>query len=354
MPGLADMHVHLPEKNDVGRLLQMSVAAGITHVRIMDNKYSQIALKNDLKDRKQTAPHLHFSHLIKRSLKEATVAQMDDIINEAKEQDLDFIKLYSVASEKVYDNLMTSAKKNDMIVCGHYPRYIENKKWKFIGIEKVLKSGLRSIEHVGGYQSVQDEKQLLAAIKLTKQLEVYNCPTLDWAVMKYNILYPDAVNNRLTYRTLPKKITANWEQEYAAVIREAGGEEKVLATRLKRMPSFEKKKKILKLLYENDCLLLVGSDGDGPYQANGFNLWEEMKNWSDLGIDNYTILKSATINAAKFFKQEKKWGTIEEGKAADLIILDKNPLVNIENISSVLTTIIEGKVYSKLDILQKL
>ena len=307
MPGLADMHVHLPQKEEVDQLLQMSVAAGITHVRVMNNKYPQVNLKNDLNVANHIAPNMHYSHLIKRSLKSATIAQIDSIIVNVKEQGLDFIKLFSVANETVYDNLMASANKNNMIVCGHYPRYVKDEKWKFLGIEKVLKSGLRSIEHVGGYQSVQDEAQLLAAVKLTKKLGIYNCPTFDWAVMKYNIQYPDAVKSRLTYRALPKKITANWASEYSESIKDAGGEEKVLATRAKRLPNFEKKKKVLKLLYENDCLLLVGSDGGGPYQADGFNLWEEMKNWSDLGIDNYTILKSATLNAAQFFKQEKQW-----------------------------------------------
>lgn len=353
MPGLADMHVHLPAEEQVDQLLQMSVAAGITHIRVMNNDYSQVALKKDLQTNpNRIAPRMHYSHLIKRSLKEASVVQIDSIIGAVRAQGLDFIKLYSVANETVYDNLMASANKNDMIVCGHYPRYVKDKKWKFLDIEKVLKSNLRSIEHVGGYQSIRDEKQLLDAVKLTKKLEIYNCPTFDWAVMKYDIQYPSAVKNRLTYRTLPKKITSNWAKEYSDAIEEAGGEEKVLATRIKRLPNFEKKKKVIKLLYENDCLLLVGSDAGGPYQADGFNLWEEMKNWSDLGIDNYTILKSATINAAKFFKQEDQWGSIEKGKNADLVILDKNPIENIENITTIKSTIIDGKVFKQKEILE--
>ena len=355
MPGLADMHVHLPEKEEVDQLLEMSLAAGITTLRVMNNStYSQTDLLTDLaNDEKRIVPNLHCSYLVKRDLKKASVPYFDSLINDMKSSGLEFIKLYSLANEEVYDELMTSAKKNNMIVCGHYPYYKKNEKWQSVGIEKVLQSGLRSIEHVGGYTAIRDEKKLQDAIRLTKKQGVYNCPTIDWAVMAFDIQYPEAVKNRLTYRTLPQKITSSWEQEYAIYIKKAGGEKKIIENRAKRLPTYEKKKKVLKLLYKNDCLLLVGSDGERAYQAPGFNLWEEMKNWSDLGIDNYTILKSATINAASFFKQADTWGTIEEGKQADLIILDKNPLVDIENISTIESTIAHGRLFDCRTILEK-
>ena len=52
-----------------------------------------------------------------------------------------------------------------------------------------------------------------------------------------------------------------------------------------------------------------------------------------------------------FLNKRNNGGTIEEGKRADLILLDKNPLENIENITSIQTTIINGKVYGKNEIL---
>lgn len=355
MPGLADMHVHLPEKENVAYLLKTSIAAGVTHVRLMYNAYSQLALKQDIAQEKiSTSPRLHYSYLIKRDLKEASSSQMDSILDAVKNQGYDFIKLYSLASAEVFDQLMASAAKKNMIVCGHYPRYVQDKKWKFIDIEKVLQSKLRSIEHLGGYQSIQDDTKLLEAVQLTKKLGIFNCPTFDWALMKYHMQYPKAVKERLTNQCLPKRITATWDTAYTAIVEKFGGEEKLLETKAKRLAAIEKKKKVLKLLYENNCLLLVGSDADGPYQAVGFNIWEEMKNWSDMGIDNYTILKSATLNPAKFFKQEKQWGTVEVGKNADLILLDKNPLKDIENIASITTTIINGRVYAQEELMRKL
>jgi len=79
-----------------------------------------------------------------------------------------------------------------------------------------------------------------------------------------------------------------------------------------------------------------------------------MLNWSKVGIDNFTILKSATVNPSLFFKEQDKWGTIEKGKDADLILLIKNPLEDITNIRTIVTTVLKGKVYKKVDLLKKL
>src|SRR3989344_9392877 len=118
------------------------------------------------------------------------------------------------------------------------------------------------------------------------------------------------------------------------------GQEKILPTKEKYLPSFKNKENILKALYENNCLLIVGSDPGGVFQMEGFNMYEEMVNWSKAGIDNYTILKSATVNPALFFNEQDKWGTVETGKDADLILLIKNPLEDITNIRTVVTTIL--------------
>ena len=80
------------------------------------------------------------------------------------------------------------------------------------------------------------------------------------------------------------------------------------------------------------------------FNVPGYAMVEEMKLYRAAGISNYDILKCSTLNAANYFNESKKWGTLESGKDATLILLDKNPLENIENISSVSTTIIKGKL----------
>jgi hypothetical protein len=345
MPGLAEMHSHLPVESKVDTLLIENVAAGVTHLRIMNTKTPQLPLKERLKNSKNTiAPKLHYSYIIRRDIKYSEI-QFDSLMTQIKKNEINFIKLLSVASEEVFDNLMKSANRNNVIVCGHYPSGIK--------MEKVLKSGFKSIEHLGGYEQLTNEIELTEAIKITKEKGVFNCPTLDWDIMAKDLQYPDDYKKRLIYSNAPKKYLDKWETEYNNAIAKEGIE-KVLLNKEKYLPNFAYKQKILKKLSENNCLLLLGSDPGNSFQMNGFNMFEEMYNWSKAGIDNLTILKSATITAAIFFNEDKIWGTIEKGKSADLIILDKNPLEDIRNISTVKMTIIDGKIYLKEELLDKL
>jgi imidazolonepropionase-like amidohydrolase len=71
-------------------------------------------------------------------------------------------------------------------------------------------------------------------------------------------------------------------------------------------------------------------------------------------VDNFTILKSTTLTPAQFFKEEKSWGTIEIGKNGDVILLEKNPLDDIQNIMSLELTIMKGQVYRKADLMKRM
>lgn len=352
MPGLADMHVHLPEPAKTDTMLLMQVAAGVTHMRITNsrNLQQQELRKKLAADPELISPHLVYSHLIGK-LPKATAAQLDSLMLALKQDDIRLIKVFSVSSEAAFDQLMLVARQYGITVYGHFPQYAEGEKMISLPLEKVLGSGFSSIEHLGGYEELEKEDALQQAVQQTKRHKVYNCPTLDWDLMAFDQLYPDAYKQRITYSLLPKKYIRNWEAKYAADVEKAGGRDKVMADRDRYRPTLQRKQKVLKLLADAGCPLLLGGDATGNFQAAGFNLYEEMHNWSRAGLDNYTILKSATVTPAAFFNESAQWGTIETGKAADLIILDKNPLEDIKNIATVRSTIINGHVYHKQELI---
>jgi len=353
MPGLADMHVHLPEENKIEHLLLSNIAAGVTQIRIMNSSIPQTDLREILNNKQLTRPKIHYSHLIRRS-ESYSASQADSLMVEIKNNGISFVKLLSLSDEETFDNLTKSANQYNVTLCGHYPVYQQEGKSVMVDMEKVLNSNFKSIEHLAGYIWLEDEEQIDKAIQLTKEFEIYNCPTLDWDIMSGNLQYPDDYKNRITYQFLPESITKDWESSYLASIEEAGGNEKVMESKNKKLPSFELKRKLLKRLYENDCLLLIGGDAGYDFQADGFNVYEEMMNWKNAGIDNYTILKSATVTPSKFFGEEHLWGTVEIGKNAELIILTKNPLEDIQNITTVETTIIGNEFHLNKELINQL
>jgi imidazolonepropionase-like amidohydrolase len=88
---------------------------------------------------------------------------------------------------------------------------------------------------------------------------------------------------------------------------------------------------------------LVGTDA--WYQmVPGLSVWQEMELMVDAGVSPLSTLQGATINPAAFVHKDKDLGTVEVGKLADIIILNKNPLIDISNIRSLATVIQHGKV----------
>lgn len=345
MPGLAEMHSHLPIASKIDTLLLENVAAGVTRLRVMNSSTPQLELKARLESHPEiVAPHLYYSNIITREIK-YTSTQFDSLMVSIKKNKLNFIKLLSVANEEVFNSLMLAANKYQITVCGHYPTGIP--------LEKVLQSGYKSIEHLAGYEKITNDNDLEKVVQLTKEKKVFNCPTLDWDIMSKNLQYPDEYKKRIVFEYAPLKYLEQWQKTYNQTI-DKEGRETILVAKEKYQPTFAYKQKILKAMSDAGCLLLLGSDPSTDFQMNGFNLHQEMLNWSQAGIDNYSILKAATITPALFFNEEKLWGTIEVGKDADVIILEKNPLVDIKNSSTVEMTIINGKTFKKKTILNRL
>jgi imidazolonepropionase-like amidohydrolase len=83
---------------------------------------------------------------------------------------------------------------------------------------------------------------------------------------------------------------------------------------------------------------------------SGFVLHKELENYVKAGIPPSEVLRMATILSARVIGVEDKLGCIEEGKLADLILVDGNPVKNISDIRRVELTIKDGNIYNSADL----
>ena len=90
--------------------------------------------------------------------------------------------------------------------------------------------------------------------------------------------------------------------------------------------------------------IVFGTDAGSPVVGHDV-VAPELKFMVKLGVvaDNYAALRSATITAAKAHKLDKKFGSLEAGKEADLIVIDGNPLNSLDDLERVTMTFISGK-----------
>jgi len=81
-------------------------------------------------------------------------------------------------------------------------------------------------------------------------------------------------------------------------------------------------------------------------QIQGIGVHWELWMLAQGGMTNMEALKAATLNGANYLGMDAQIGSLEVGKIADLIILDKNPLEDIKNSNTVSFTMINGRLYN--------
>lgn len=99
--------------------------------------------------------------------------------------------------------------------------------------------------------------------------------------------------------------------------------------------------KAAKALTDNGVKVNLGAHG----QLQGLGAHWELWMLQQGGMSNHEALRAATLNGAEYLGMGKEIGSLETGKLADLIVLDKNPLEDIQNSEHVKYTMINGRLY---------
>ena len=90
--------------------------------------------------------------------------------------------------------------------------------------------------------------------------------------------------------------------------------------------------------------LVAGTDALGaPFVIPGFSLHQELALLNESGLTPYEALRTATMHPALFLRKEKEFGTIAVGKRADLLLVESNPLEDLERLKSPLGVMVRGR-----------
>ena len=111
--------------------------------------------------------------------------------------------------------------------------------------------------------------------------------------------------------------------------------------------------KNLKLLQDGGVTIAAGTDAGNIGTLHGPSIFREFELMAEAGLSPLQILTAATINGAKVTGWQKKLGTIEAGKLADMVILNSDPLLDIRNTSDIHLVIKDGMIFEPAQIIRK-
>jgi imidazolonepropionase-like amidohydrolase len=288
IPGLWDMHAHIFHPS----YLQRALLSGVTTVRDMGNEFDFVVQLKDLVSKGSVpAPNLYAAGLLDGK-SPATLGAMlatnsEEIkANVKRYHDAGFsqIKIYDSVNKRNFDLIVAEAKRNQMQVVGHLPTGYT--------LSYFINNGLNSLSHIHYFMN---------NLKLsTGDLVVANKVLLDNMIAKHTYLDPTLNVYRLTG---DKKVGVYY--------------------------------KFVKMFADYGIPIVAGTDNEGTIS-------EEIQSYVQLGLSPLEAIRSATIIPATLMGAAKESGSIEKGKAGDLLILDDNPLLNISTLNNI-RTIVRGE-----------
>ena len=358
IPGLWDMHVHLSAWGDAGRDIgfRLLLANGITGVRDMGGFPGFLPRWRDEIENGAVAPTVLYTaqafsfpgvpfpaHYGTDSPGEARAA-----VRRFKSLGASFIKVHQGVPAHVYTALTSEAQALGLPVVGHTPRALTG--------EQVSNAGQRSIEHMFGIVGRFDDffrprsikplaeaktPELLRLFETFKANGTWVTPTTA-VFLKVINAQDDSFDRWARRKYAPYSLHGRWDQERKQFRSNVSTEDR------KRYAKFELE--IIGEMHRAGVRLLAGSDTGAFDTSPGFELHDELQMLVEAGLTPAEVLRCATSGAAEFLNLLDSRGTVEPGKAADLLLLDENPLVDSDNLQRINTVFLNGELYRRDDL----
>lgn len=337
LPGLGEMHAHLPEPSDppeyMRTTLALYIANGVTTVRCMRGFPNHLGARQDVISGKFLGPSLF---LAGPGLGGESVTSPEDGVKQVvqqKSQGWDMIKIFPGLTRAEYDAIMTTARRIGMRTGGHVP--------SDVGVEHVLETGQETIEHLDGYwealhfeKALTDDTLRQMAVR-TREAGAWNTPTM--TIVRFTLCM-EPLQNALAkpeMEYLPKFQVDRWVKLYNGVV--CKGHSDLDVSRIVQ----QNRERLLKELNDVGAPVLFGTDSPNLFEVPGFSVYEELAAMRQAGLSPYDVLLSATRRVGEYLRENV--GTITVGARADLILLDANPLENVANVRKQAGVMLRGR-----------
>lgn len=358
MPGLADLHVHLRNEDELINYL----AWGVTTVMHLGGSGQSgrrlLEFRQEIRSGERLGPNIYATErIIDGDPAVATDAHSvkteDDarrIVRQLKSDDFDFVKIYNNVSTPVFEAIVNEADKQGLAVIGHIPRNIDPLTALGSGQNAIAHTeelfftyfeGPRSTENMPRDYS-PDLDKLPALVDVLRQHNVALMPDLIFTFG--NLLMWDSLDHLWGDPEFP------YLHPNTASMWRAGN--------INRRPDIENfilrgqwKYNLLQTLtleFEKAGLLqVIGTDASLPGLFPGKAAHRELTELVKAGLSNFDSLAIGSKNAGEFVRryidQDARFGQVLPDYRADLVLLEENPLDDVRNAKLINAVVVNGR-----------
>ena len=370
VPGLADMHAHY---GDAGQFI-MFLAGGVTRIRNMWGNEFHLSLRERIAAREFPGPRVNTTGPITdgrvngEGIYPGTAliddpTEADELIAGFAAAGYNAVKVYSYLSPDCLRAIGTAAARHGMPVVGHCPTGM---RW-----EDAMDGGMTSFEHLleigtgrlcagrefptmtadgmKGYAArMQVEIESLdrdAVRRLAGQLaerNVWNCPTI--TVNGQFAKDPEEALGHPAMKYLPSATRDQWARRAARI---HSGEPGEMSSVYRRYVDFLVE--VVGLLHQEGAPLLLGTDAGSPLTPQGFTVVNELEYFVAAGLTPFEAIEAGTTAVASYLGRDD-FGTIAPGQAADLLLLESDPLADVSAFRQISAVFTNGFLFERSDL----
>jgi len=368
------MHVHALSKNEPDRFFPLFVANGVTAVRDMggDIPLAEITrIKREIARGSRLGPEIFAAGPILEgehpfwpfsiSVKDQCDARR--VVSQLIGEGADFLKVYNTLSRDAYLAIASEAKESRIAFVGHIPNSVTPAEASDLG--------QRSIEHLWGIppylssnpehlKKMSDEAENVDNPKIARDLfyQVNQAILASYDSKKADALFKKFENNG-TWQTPTLVVLRAYASIHDPSLRR-DARNAYMSDDLRKfwdsmggtpdprndeiqLRLFAHNIEIVRAMHSSGVSLLAGTDTPNPYTYPGFSLHEELQLLVSAGLSPMEALRTATLRAAEFLGVQHDFGSVEEGKIANLVLLDADPSNDIRNTQKIRAVILHGK-----------
>lgn len=342
MPGLAEMHAHIPSSGQgreaMENTLALYLSQGLTTIRGMLGDPAHLELRDQANNSDLLSPRIFTSGPSFNGNTATDPETTRQMVRDQAEAGYDLLKLHPGITLENFNALADEANEQGIEFSGHIS--------EGISLVRSLEAGQKTIEHFDKYMEFltgDAEKENASVIyfgyeetprvdlslideaaQITNEADAWVVPT---NTLLENVFNPDLSVEEMRewpgMEYLSEDLVNGWSN-FVRSNRNSPDYNEELAQEYLNI-----RKQLTLALHEHGNRILLGADAPQIFNPPGFAAHRELELLVESGLTPFEAIQTGTINVGRYLGEEETVGKVAEGYRADLILLDTNPLNSI-------------------------